>query len=106
MSKKKTKVEAKPEVKDVEIIVYYVNDKPDTIYTYYNKPLIGERPYAEITGWWLPVENSQPVTYHFEENKNKRPMLMDKDWLINKLIPDKSAIKYYDSMDEFIIDQL
>ena len=55
----------------------------------------------------LPVridDGSDKPTYHFVENMNKRPMLMDKDWLINKMIPDKSAIKEFATLDEFMED--
>ena len=100
MSKKKKSV-----VRDSEIIVYYIGDRPDTIYKYYNKPEVGEKPYAVIEGYWLPVvDGSDKPTYHFVENMNKHPMLMDKDWLINKIIPDKSAIKEFATLDDFMED--
>ena len=103
MKKKATK---QTNVKDVEVIVYYKGDKPDTVYKYYNKPEIGERPYAVIEGYWLPEESGNDNKYHFVENVNKRPMLMDKEWLLDHIIPDKSAVKTFDSIDDFILEMI
>ena len=96
----------KKKVKAVEIIVYYVGERPDTIYEYYNKPEIGDQPYAQIAGYWLPeiVNGADKPTYHFVENKNKRPMLVDREWLMNKIIPDAKATKVFDSIDDFMRD--
>jgi hypothetical protein len=105
-AKKVTKKVTKKIGNDVDIIVYYVGNKPDTIYKYYNKPEIGEQPYAVIEGYWLPEECGNTNKYHFVENQNKRPMLMDKDWLLNKIIPDKNSVKYFDSIDEFLLEMI
>lgn len=94
-------------IKDVEVLVYYVGNKPDTVYKYYNKPEIGDKPYAVIEGYWLPVDDGKDKpTYHFVENENKRPMLIDREWLMNKIIPDAKSVKCFDSMDDFIIEMI
>lgn len=92
-------------MRDIDIIVYYRGEgMPDTIYKYYNKPLVGENPYAEIYGYWLPEESGNGNKYHFVENQNKRPMLMSKEHLINKFLPDKN-VKEFATMEEFEQDE-
>ena len=92
--------------KDSEVVVYYKGERPDTIYQVYNKPPIGETPYVEIAGYWLPETDGTPnPKYHYVENQHRRPMLMDKDWLINKIIPDSKAVKCFDTLQEFQNDQ-
>jgi len=88
-------------MKDIEYIVYYVADKPDTVYAYYHKPLIGEQPYAAIFGYWI-ADDDNPNKRIFHECKQKRPMLMDYEHLMTKIIPDRKATKSFDSIDDFM----
>jgi hypothetical protein len=92
-------------MKDTEIVVYYKGEKPDTIYKVYNKPEIGENPYCTIEGYWMPVDDGTDTPkYNFVENQNKRPMKFDKEWLINRIIPDKTAVKEFDTLNDFMRD--
>mgnify|MGYP001769804248 CR=1 FL=1 len=100
MKKKTTKTQA-PKVKDTEIVVYFKGEKPETIYKVYNKPEIGENPYVVIEGFWLPEQDGNGNKYHFVENQCKTFNKWDKDWLMNHIIPDKTAVKCYDSLEEF-----
>ena len=84
-----------------EIVVYYLGDRPNTIYEVFTNSPISENPYCEIAGWWEAKENTNPPEYHYVENAHRRPMLMDKNHLINKLIPDPNAVKCFDTLDDF-----
>ena len=90
---------------DREIVVYYVGEKPDTIYEVFNKPLIGDQPYCEIAGWWQAKEGTSPPEYHYVENMHRRPMLFPKEHLINHFVPDSKAIKCFDTIQDFQNDQ-
>lgn len=90
-------------MKDTEIVVYFIGDKPNTIYKVWNKPEIGDIPYCTIEGWWKADESG---TYKFEENISKTICKWDKSWLMNKIIPDISATKCFDNFESFILDQL
>ena len=91
-------------MKDVEYVVYYVADRPDTVYAYYHKPKVGEQPYAVIYGYWLAdPDNVNKRIY--KENARKHPMLMPFDHFMDKFIPDKKCTKSFDTIEEFENDQ-
>ena len=90
-----------------ELVVYYTSDKPDTIYKVHYTSDITDKTFVTIEGYWMPEDNgSDKPVYHFVENKNKRPMLIDKQHLINHIVPDASAVKSFETMNDFVIDQL
>lgn len=110
---KQARKNAKKIIPDVQFIVYYVADKPNCVWQYFNKPIGGEifdmlgRPTGKYTtygkqyGYWIEDENK---TRKFIEHTSTNCILGTIENLIDRFVPDKKCMKIFDSYEDFMVE--
>lgn len=87
---------------NVQFIVYYKGDKPDTVWEYNHNPDDGI-PYGRLYGYWdEDKENKQSRT--FVEHKSNNLKLMDFETFMDRIPPNKDCTKVFDSEGDFLLE--
>ena len=101
---------------DTQMIVYYVGDKPDTVWEYIHKPVSGKitdingdevddqvKPYGRLYGYW-ESDPDNAASRKFVEHKSKNLKLMPFDTFMDNVVPNKNCTKIFDSEADFLLD--
>jgi len=104
-----------PKTPDSQMIVYYVGDKPDTVWEYIHKPSGGTitdingavtgdfKPYGRLYGYW-ESDPDNAASRKFVEHKSKNLKLMPFDTFMDNVVPNKNCTKIFDSEADFLLD--
>ena len=88
---------------NIQYIVYFVGDKPDTAWSYHHNPEDG-KPFGRLEGYW-DEDKEEKVSRHYVEHTSKNLKLMDFDTFMENVVPNKDQTKVYDCKDDFEADQ-
>lgn len=91
-----------PESPTEQWVVYFVGDKPDTVWSYNHKPTDG-RPYGRLEGYF-DENKEEKISRHYVRNKSKNLKLMDWDTFLDVVPPNKNCVKIYNSEEEFLLE--
>ena len=104
---------------DIQFVVYYKDEHPETIWKYVHHPkgdfitdingnVVGKpKPYAELYGFWNEErDKNNKVTRKFIEHTSTNRKLISFEHLVEKLVPDKSRMRVFDSEEEFFVELL
>jgi hypothetical protein len=106
---------ATPPDPETQFIVYFIGDKPDTVWEYNHKPEGGKitdingnetgefTPYGRVYGYWTEDKEAKEAR-HFVENKSTNLKLMDFETFLERVPPNKDQVKIYDSETEFLLE--
>ena len=87
---------------DIQYVVYFLGDKPDTVWEYHHNPDDGV-PYGRLYGFWdEDPDNKQ--SRQFKEHRSKNLKLMDWDTFMDRIPPNKDCTKVYDSEADFLLE--
>lgn len=111
------KSSSKPSQPAESFVVYYVGDKPDTVWRYYHNPADGldelnddgtptgnKVPYGQLYGYWNADEDGKGR--HFVEHKSKNLKIMPFDVFMEQVPPNKNCTKIYESEEDFLLELL
>ena len=87
LSKAIEEAQAEKEDPKVQYIVYFIGDKPDTVWEYHHEPDDGI-PYGRLYGYW-DEDKDNKVARHFVEHKSTNLKLMDYDTFMDRVPPNK-----------------
>ena len=91
------KVEIDPNAPREELIVYFVGDKPDTLWTYHHNEPDG-KDYGRLEGYYDYDEETKQRT--FTEHTSTNLKLMSYDEFMDHVPPNKDCTKTFNSRDE------
>jgi hypothetical protein len=91
----------KPEI-TTQFVVYYLGDKPDTVWEYNHKPEDGI-PYGRLYGYWDEDPDNKGAR-KFREHKSNNLKLMDFDTFMDRVPPNKDCTKIFDSEADFLLE--
>jgi hypothetical protein len=96
--------EAEPAAPDEEWIVYYMGDKPDTVWSYHHQPDDGI-PYGRLEGYW-DEDKAEKVMRHFVPNRSTQLKVMDYDTFMDRIVPNKDCTKIFESEADFLLEMI
>lgn len=112
---KEIKNASEPSMPQESFIVYFIGDKPDTVWRYLHNPEDGldevnddgtptgkKVPYGHLYGYWDTDNDGKGR--HFVENKSKNLKLMPFDVFMDQVPPNKNCTKIYESEEDFLLD--
>jgi len=104
-----------PEEPDTSYIVYFMGDKPDTVWEYCHKPEDGKitdiegnetgeyQPYGRLYGFWEEDPDNKGSRV-FKEHKSNNLKLMDFDTFMERVPPNKDCTKVFESEADFLLE--
>ena len=104
-----------PTEPEVSYIVYFIGDKPDTVWEYFHKPDGGKildingnetgeyQSYGRLYGFWEENPDNKG-SRQFKEHKSNNLKLMDWDTFMDRVPPNKDCTKVYESEADFLLE--
>lgn len=96
------KANNKKEDQAVQYIVYFIGEKPDTVWSYHHKPADGI-PFGRLEGYW-DEDVEKKKTRHYVPHQSKNIKLIAFDKFMDCVVPNKEQTKLYDSEEEFLLE--
>lgn len=96
-------------------VVYFMGDKPDTVWEYFHEPEDGKitdingnetgeyQPYGRLYGFWEEDPDNKG-SRQFKEHKSNNLKLMDWDTFMERVPPNKDCTKVFDSEADFLLE--
>ena len=99
--KEELAVNQEVEEPDVQFIVYFMGEQPDTVWEYHHKPDDGI-PYGRLYGFWEDADESGKR--NFKEHKSTNLKLMSFEKFMELVPPNRDCTKIFDSEAEFLLE--
>jgi hypothetical protein len=111
-----------PVTPDVQFIVYYLGDNPETVWEYHHNPEDGapilnadgtpeldengkplHKGYGRLHGYW-DADKEEKVSRHFVKHVSNNLKLMDFDTFMDRVVPNKDCTKIFNSEADFLLE--